>query len=148
MNTELLSRRLRGALGTAIVWALIWLPIGVLLPLLRNSRSVTCFYCPPYWFLTFLATWTGWGAFSGAVFATLLIMAGHQGGLAQLSIRRVAVRGALGALVLPVGLVVAAMIQEPGPYTDWVFTGLALTFAGLLGAGCASATLALARRAP
>ena len=145
---DTLSRRLRGILGSAIVWALVWLPIGVLLPLLRSSRSVTCLYCPPYWFLTFLATWTGWGAFSGAVFAMLLIVAGGRGGLEQLSMRRVAIQGAIGAVVLPLALIVAVMIQEQGDYEEWVFAVVTLSLAGLLGAGCASATLALARRVP
>jgi hypothetical protein len=78
----------------------------------------------------------------------LLMMAGGRGSLEQLSIRRVAIQGAIGAVVLPLSLMVAVMIQEPGASEEWVFAVVTLGLACLLGAGCASATLALARRTP
>ena len=144
MSADLPFRRLRGVLGTALIWALVWLPIGVVLLLWRNSRDIECFYCPPA--LSVLGIWTGWGAVSGAVFATVLMIAERRHALAELSIGRIAVWGALGALSAPLAITVAEVMQ-PGPYTDLTFTAGVLGLSALLGAGCASGTVALARRA-
>src|SRR5258706_7012848 len=144
MGADLTFRRFRGVVGAALIWALAWLPIGILLLLWRNSRNIECFYCPPA--LSVLGIWTGWGALSGAVFATVLMVAEGRHALAELRIERVATWGALGALSAPLAITVAETMQS-GPYSDWTFTIGVLVFSALLGAGCASGTVALARRA-
>jgi len=143
--TELLHR-LRGIIGTALVWAVVWLPLGELLVLYRNSQSVECFACARASFV--LAIWTGWGAFSGAVFATVLMITERRHSFADLSIRRFALWGALGAVSVPAAITVWDVTNFAGPYPDWGFASVAMTLSALLGAGCAAGTLALARRAP
>src|SRR5213592_2756771 len=99
--------RLRGVLGTAITWALIWLPIGVVTALLPQRR-VECIYCAPFWewFPRFALMWILWGAVSGGIFAIVLMFAERRRSLLELATARVALWGAVGSLALPGALMV------------------------------------------
>ena len=134
MATELL-RRLRGTIGTAFVWAVLWLPLGVLLVLYRNSQSVECFACARTSFV--LAIWTGWGALNGAVFAALLMITERRNSFTDLSMRRFGLWGALVAVSVPAAITVWDVTSYAGPYPEWGFATVAMILSALLGAGCA-----------
>jgi len=140
-------RRLRGILVAAIIWAVVWLPLGHALPWLRRRPLDQCVYCPPDFVFRFLTIWTLWGALSGAIFAVVLATAERRHTLAELSFGRVAVWGAIGSLALPGALTIADLMRSALP-SDWRFVFTALGIAAALGAGCAAGTLALARRVP
>ncbi len=140
-------RRLRGILIAAIIWAIVWLPLGLALLGLRRRSPGDCVYCPADFVIRFLGIWTLWGALSGAIFAVVLAVAERRRTLAELSFARVAVWGAIGSLALPGALTIADLMQSAFP-SEWRFVLTALGIAAALGAGCAAATLALARRVP
>ncbi len=141
--------RLRGILGTALTWAVVWLPVGVVMALIAlNARGdVICLYCPPFWewFPPFLLSWTLWGAVSGAVFAIVLMIAERRRSLAELSFTRTALWGALGSLALP-----AALMARDGFVRGVLIEGglmfLPLVLIAGLGAACAAGTLRVARQ--
>jgi hypothetical protein len=88
--------------------------------------------------------WSTLGAFSGAVFATLLLGFERRRSIDTLAGRRVAVWGALGGATLP--LVVIALGGLDGRLSsDWLMAPL---ISGTLGAVCATASVRLARRTP
>jgi hypothetical protein len=85
-----------------------------------------------------------WGAISGAVFALALVAAERKRSVAELSMLRVAIWGALGALGLPAGYsVFILMTSSVTPLISFAFLGVV---SSVLGAGSAVLTLALARR--
>jgi hypothetical protein len=139
-------RRLRGVLVAALIWAIVWLPLGLALPWLRRRPPDQCVYCPPGFVIRFLTLWTLWGALSGAIFAVVLAIAERRHTLAELSFARVAVWGAIGSLALPAALTILDVVRATFP-SERRFVLIALGIAAALGAGCAAGTLALARRA-
>jgi len=143
----MLLRRLRGIMGTAAFWGLIWLPIGVVLELLL-ARQPTDVLPPP--FLVMIGVFTGWGAVSGASFAVVLAIAERNHALADLSLLRVGVWGAVGCVLLPALLIALDLHHTSSPSIgyDWGYAGSLLAVCGVLGAICAAVTLTLARRAP
>ena len=138
-------RRLRGVLGTALIWALAWLPLGFLVPLLRGAPP-ECLYCPTAWFIRFLVTWVGWGAVSGVLFAVVLMRAERSRSLGELSLPRTATWGAVGTIGLPLFLTIVDVIQVNYSTREWQFALVALTVAAGMGALCGAATLAMSRR--
>jgi hypothetical protein len=140
--------RLRGVLGTALTWALVWLPVGVVMGLiaLNARREVMCLYCPPFWdwFPLFVLSWTLWGAVSGGVFAIVLMIAERRRSLAELSFTRTALWGAVGSLSLPAALMVRDAIQS-GVLIERLGVLPVVLTAGL-GAACAAGTLRIARQ--
>jgi hypothetical protein len=144
-----LLRRLRGVLGTSLLWAVTWSLGGLALagflllrnPVLRGSEGISdAFLIPVFLFGT-------WGALGGAIYAIALAMFERRRTLDQLVMARLAVWGALGGMALPLLVLGAALSAYGhaalGPVNSWVIP-LALT--GMLGAGCATGTLAIARR--
>ena len=140
-------RRLRGILVAAVIWAIVWLPLGLALPWLRRRPLDQCVYCPPSFVIRFLGIWTLWGALSGAIFAVVLAIAERRRTLADLSFARVAVWGAIGSLALPGAMTISDVMRSAAPDSER-FVLMALGIAAALGAGCAAGTLALARRVP
>ena len=130
----------------ALIWAIVWIPLGLVLPWLRRRPPDQCVYCPPGFVIRFLTLWTLWGALSGAIFAVVLAIAERRHTLAELSFARVAVWGAMGSLALPAALTILDVVRATSP-SEWRFVFIALGIAAALGAGCAAGTLALARRA-
>jgi hypothetical protein len=137
-----LLRRLRGIAATAVVWGLLWLPFGLALALASGPPS-ECLYCPPHWLLRFVAAWSAWGAFSGALFAVILIVMERSRTLFELKASRTAVWGALAALVLPLALTILDLVSFSSVEGS---TAVAFAVALALGAPCAVLTLKLARR--
>ena len=138
-------RRLRGVLVTAFSWVVLWLPVGVLIGLVEGTPP-ECLYCPPNWFLLFLLAWSITAAVSGAAFSIVLMIAERRHSLAELSMARMASWGAIGAAVVPVVLMATDMIASGSDGVAWGRAATVTVLAACLGAACASATLALARR--
>ena len=142
-------RRVRGVLGVSVTWGVAWGVLGSALTaalLWWSSRRDAALHLfgvvatlPPMF-----AFWGMLGAFSGAVFATLLLGFERRRSIDTLAGRRVAVWGALGGATLP--LVVIALGGLDGRLSsDWL---LAPLISGTLGAVCATASLRLARKTP
>jgi hypothetical protein len=144
-------RRFRAALSIALFWALVWLPLGVALGLYAGSRPPQPYDVlgRPVALLNFVTAWTMWGALSGGVFAVVLAAAERRRTIENLSTARTAVWGALGGVALPLLLIVIDMLRTPVGVRgySWRFPLLVLAVSAALGAGCAAATLGLARRA-
>jgi hypothetical protein len=138
-------RRSRGVLVTAVSWALLWLPVG-LLDVLIERAPPECLYCPSNWWVLFLGIWSLTGAVSGAAFAVVLMIAERRHSLAELSMLRIATWGAIGAAVVPVAFLAMALAEYGLEDVAWVRTALVIGLAAGLGAVCAIGTLALARR--
>jgi hypothetical protein len=143
-------RRLRGILGVALLWAVAWLPLGLLLGLYSYWREGPMDFdasWPPGHFFShvgwFLAFWATAGAISGALFALVLAIAERHRTLRDLSTRRMALWGALGSVLVPA--VLLAITARDFVYSGWwQESALTLLLAGGLGAGTAAVTLRLA----
>ena len=144
MTTILL--RLRAIAIIALLWALFWLPIGLILESLRDNATFDV-VPPPLW--SRVALFTIWGAINGAFFAIVLAVAERSRTLAELSQLRVAAWGAIGSLILPAAFVGIGLYQSRSiELNDWIFAVVLLAICAVLGAGCAATTIVLARRAP
>ena len=142
-------RRVRGILGVSVTWGVVWGVLGSALSaalLWWTSRHDAALEMPGVVasLPTMFVFWSTLGAFSGAVFATLLLGFERRRSVDTLAGRRVAVWGALGGATLP--LVVIALGGLDGRLSsDWL---LAPLISGTLGAVCATASLRLARQTP
>lgn len=131
-------RRLRGVLGTGVTWAVGW---GVAFAGLRIGLGF------PYGNLLEAAV-NGMilGFIGGSSFAVILSIAEHRRTLDQLSLRRVALWGGVGGMALL--LCFSPMVFGAGPLLGKMLPSYLVQLAlhGLLGAGFASGSVALARR--
>ncbi|MBM4188550.1 MAG: hypothetical protein FJ206_14700 [Gemmatimonadetes bacterium] len=138
-------RKVRAVLAMGAVWALGWVPIGVVTNLVLSLANG---WWPPVRLLVEVVRQGAIsGALSGMLFGTLLALTEHRRTVAQLSARRV---GALGVLsgIVPTGLIVLVIMRRfPN---DALVAQLAQVMAicGLIGAASAGTVLYLARRAP
>lgn len=151
----MILRRLRGILVTALIWAFLWVPVGLIAGIYRSFKLQSYDGIP--WALPGLdqflmailanvAVWMIWGAISGALFAVLLALIERRRDVAALSVRRTAIWGALGAVALPTIVLAAFLAVEP----EFSLLSLAvwpLTISALAGAASAATTLFLAQRA-
>lgn len=132
-------RRLRGAVGMGLTWAVGWAVAGLLVGV---AMSVGL---PMGWFVgVFDAPLPALGVpgfFSGAVFSLVLGVAARRRRFDQLSLPLFAGLGALGGLLLSLLPAGALAVQQPGVLA--VISGT-LT---VLSAGSATGTLLLARMA-
>jgi hypothetical protein len=147
----MIRQRLRGAVGIAIVWAVAWLPLGVLLALWRYccSGPLTFDESPPRFLLLRLilyatGAWLLGGAVAGFLFAAALAFAERGRTIGDLRLGRTVFWGAVGAAILPALI----LTREAVGYTYagwWEGAAIVVGISGVLGAGSAAATLALAR---
>ncbi len=140
--------RLRGILGTAITWAIVWLPVGLVVALFLTGPD--CLYCNPNWRLYFVLFGALWGGVSGAAFAVVLMLTERRRTFADLTLARTAMWGAVGAAAVPGVLMIWGLLRygtRSSLVTDVQFTAITLTICAALGAACAAATLRIARRA-
>ena len=133
---------------TALLWSLVWLPMGLVLGILNNSGAGHDLAPPAIPFFT--VAWTVWGAVSGGVFAIVLALAESGRTVTTLSLARTALWGALGCMTLPVAITVLAFFQQPSLLMsdEWPFLLYTLGASATLGAVCAAGTLAAIRRTP
>jgi hypothetical protein len=144
--------RIRGVLGISIVWAVAWLPLAVGLGLYRYWSDAPYRNLLPNkleGFLAHMANAVGLGmlagAVSGAIFAVILALAERNRTLSNLSIRRLAIWGGIGASLLPATfLSLEAFVFTHGNW--WSGATIVLGIAAALGAASAAATLKLANR--
>ena len=123
-------RRIRGALGMGVTWAVAWAAVGFV----------------PRWVLgingdvPFSFVFGALGFIAGATFSGLLVLAEGRRRFDQMSLARFAAWGAAG------GVLLAALLAgtSPSGWGDMLALAPALAVAG---AACASGSLALARRA-
>lgn len=138
-------RRLRGAIGTGVTWAVAWALSGLVI----GVSSVLLPFLPWHLFFDFfdapLPALAIPGFVGGAIFSAVLGVAARRRSFEELSLPRFAALGAVGGLLLsllPIGMLgfTAASLALPGL---WLFVGLVT----VLSAGSASGSLALARMA-
>jgi len=123
-------RRIRGALGMGLAWALAWFGAGMVLLLVVGPDAADVPFPLGFGALGFLA---------GITFSGVLGLAEGRRRFEQMSLPRFALWGGVGGLLFAGIFVVAAALGIEA------FLGLGIVFA-LAGAGCASGSLALARR--
>ncbi len=132
-------RRIRGAVGMGLTWAVGWALVGVLI-------GVSSLLLPMGWFVDVfdapLPALAVPGFFCGATFSMVLGIAGRRRRFDELSLPRFAAWGALGGLLLGLPPVAVA-----GPTAGPAAIAVVLGTLTLLGAASASGTLMLARRA-
>jgi peptidoglycan/LPS O-acetylase OafA/YrhL len=130
-------RRIRGAVGMGLTWALVWAPVAVLIGLFVDPDG------------SMDEMWPAIGAYpgflGGVVFSTVLAIAARRRRLDELSIARVALWGA-GA-----GLLVGSLPFMIGESTTerplWLLATVVIGTITVLSAASAAGSLALARRA-
>ncbi len=123
-------RRIRGAIGMGLTWALAWFGAGMVLLLIVGPDAADVPFPLGFGML---------GFFAGAAFSGVLALAEGRRSFEQMSISRFAGWGALGGLLFAGVFVVAAGL---GPEA---FLGLGGVFAAA-SAACAAGSLALARK--
>ncbi len=139
-----ISRILSGILKTALTWAVVWVPIS-LIPLgvaaLFGARLASGVWGP------FLISQALMGAINGAVFAGVLAIAGRRKTFETLSLPWIASCGGVGAAMFPFVFraVLLTALDVPMPAMALLST---LVSNAVLGAGLATLTLSIARRAP
>ncbi len=125
-----LFRAIRGAVGIGLTWAVAWVMVGGLLSLALAPLGIT---------VDATLTWAILGLFSGSAFSVALGMAGRRNTFDEMSLRYFAVGGGLATLLIY------------AYFGHWSFQSLEhwawATSIGLVGAGFASGSLAVARRA-
>jgi hypothetical protein len=141
-------RRIRGAIGMGLNWAAGWALFGVLI----GVTSILLPWLP--WELFFevfdapLPALAIPGFVGGALFSTVLGIAGRRRRFDELSLPRFTAWGAVGGLLL--SLVPAAMVAVGLASANvdlWLFTAVIGGPLTLLSAGSAAGSLALARMA-
>ena len=140
--------KVRAVLVIALVWACLWLPLGIAVGVLANSGEPTDIVPPPFVFFPIVLA--GWGGFSGAMFALLLALTERGRSLGTLSLMRVSLWGALGCISVPLLFTVYDVLTRSWLLVidDSLPTLIALGGSAVLGALCAGGTLAAVRRAP
>ena len=122
-------RRIRGAVGMGLLWAITWFSAGLLLLLVVGIGAADVPFPVFFAFLGFIG---------GVTFSAILAIGEGRRRFDQMSLPRFAGWGAAGGFLLSVGL--AAAIG----WDSFLALGPILA---LSGAACAAGSLALARRA-
>ena len=136
-------RIIRGIATTALTWATVWVPVSfIAIGVASLFRTGPALGMSVTRFMIVQATL---GAITGAVFATSVAIAGRRRTLNTLSMPVVAACGAGVATLVPVLVRIGLAGSLETPVTAIVST---LLTSGVVGATCATLTLALARRAP
>ena len=144
-------RRIRGVFGMGLSWAAGWALFGLLIGVASNLLPFLPWH---YVFEIFDAPLPALaipGFVGGALFSTVLGVAGRRRRFGELSLPRIAALGAVGGLLL--SLVPAAMVTvglasfREGALGLWQLTAVVSGPLALLGAASASGSLLLARRA-
>lgn len=139
------GRKVRAILGMGAVWALGWVPLGVVTVLALSLANGA--WPSGRLLLEVVRQGAISGALSGMLFGTLLALTERRHTVAQLSARRVSALGVLSGMVPTSLIVVAMMLRFPN---DAMVPLLARVMAicGAIGAASAGGVLYLARRAP
>jgi hypothetical protein len=130
-------RRIRGAVGMGLTWAVVWAPVAVLIGLFVDPDG------------SMDEMWPAIGAYSGflggVAFSVVLGIAARRRSLDELPLARVAAWGALAGLLVGV---LPFTIGEPATERPlWLLAGVVIGSITLVSAVSAAGSLALARRA-
>ena len=143
-------RRIRGAVGMGVTWAVGWAIAGVLI----GVSSVLLPFLPwDVFFEVFDAPLPALaipGFFGGALFSTVLGIAGRRRRFDELSLPRFAAWGAVGGVLvslIPAAMVSAGLGSVGEGVNLWLSTAAVMGPFTLLGAVSASGSLKLARMA-
>jgi hypothetical protein len=135
-----LLRRIRGIVGTALTWATAWGVVGAvwggILSLVGDFPPEASEAGMILVGVLFLGVY---GFLAGVAFSLVVLAAEKRRTVQQLTLRRVAAWGGLGATLMfavPVALSTPSVLVK----------GITLVATALLGAGSAAASLAVARR--
>lgn len=122
-------RRIRGAIGMGLIWAVTWFGAGLILLLVVGVGAADVPFPLFFGLLGFLA---------GVTFSGILGIAERRRTFSQMSLPRFAAWGGVGGFLLSVVMAIA-LGGDSFPVLGAIFA--------LSGAGCAAGSLALARRA-
>ncbi len=130
-------KRIRGALGVGLTWAVGWTIVGILMVIIADrlglNTNVVDIWIPVFAYPGFIG---------GVTFSAVLGIAGRRRRLDEMSLPQFAGWGALG------GLLVGGFIATMGTVAGFPGWGLVIgSSVTLLCAGSAAGSLALARRA-
>jgi len=126
-----LFQRLRGIIGTGLTWAAAWVGLGAGIGVLSGMEMG---------FILRLALGNSVSGFlAGASFAVILSVAERNHSLEELSLKRIALWGAVGAAGL------SLLPLAYGVPIAYLFTPILIN--GGIGAGMATGSVAMARRA-
>jgi hypothetical protein len=142
-----LKRRIRGVVGTALMWGGIGavLGIGVFVAVFRPWRPSVISWQRA---LTFIAQWEAtsilWGVACGTSFALVMIALERRRQLRELSAGRITAWGAIGGALSPTMLSILPLRSGASP----IYFGLIIGASAIAGALWARASFAIARRLP
>ena len=136
-------RRLRGAIGMGVTWALGWAPIGAVAGL---ALGLTVGAGPGVATIVWVnaVAFGALGLVAGTIFSAVLSLTEGQRSFDELTLPRFALWGGVG------GLVLGALASSAGLWGGGFMPGVALVLTGtttMLGMASAAGTLALARKA-
>ena len=130
-------RRVRGAVGMGLIWALVWAPVAVLIGLAVDPDG------------SMDEMWVAIGAYpgflGGVVFSAVLGIAARHRGLDELSLHRVGAWGAVAGLL--VGVFPFTVGDPSSELPLWLLGVVVIGSITLLSALSAAGSLALARMA-
>ncbi len=132
-------KRIRGAVGLGLVWAVAWSGVGAILGLVVGVFGAPVDGLATVVFGAF-STFATMGFVGGVAFSTVLVIAEGRRRFDEMSLPRFAAWGAVGGLLLAALMFTVGWGSTPG---DVIFMGIM----PLLGARSAARSLALARRA-
>ena len=131
-------RRIRGAIGVGITWALAWAPVAVFVGTQIIDPQDTM---EEMWVMVGVLP----GFFSGVIFSIVLGIFARRRRLDDLSIPRVAGWGAIAGLLI--GILPFVIGDTDGSPPAWLLAAIIIPSFTLLSTLSAAATLAVARRA-
>ena len=130
-------KRIRGAMGIALVWGAVWAAVGALNAVVAPAALDGLWVGPPIGVFP--------GVVGGLLFSALLAIAAYGRRLYELSLAEV---GAFGGLVgLFLGVMPLAINKPPEQYPVWMVAGVVIGSLTLMGAVSGAGSLALARKA-
>ena len=143
-------KRIRGAVGMGLTWAVLWSAIGALVAVLPGTMPAG-FPIVLEWIVGFAAQFAALGFVGGAAFSVVLGVTEGRRRFDQMSLPRFAVWGAFGGVMMWAarGTVGWSMMDLLGSVGVQGFNWAYAVSGGvivLLGAGSAAGSLALARR--
>jgi len=128
-------RRIRGAVGMGLTWALVWAPVAVLIGMVVDPDG------------SMDEMWPAIGAYpgflGGVVFSTVLAIAARRRRLEDLSLARVAAWGAAAGLL--VGVFPFTIGESTTERPLWLLATVVIGSITVLSAASAAGSLALAR---
>lgn len=128
-------RRIRGAIGMGLTWAIAWFGAGVILLLVVGVDAAD---------VPFPLLWALLGFLAGVTFSGVLAIVERRRRFDEMSLPRFAGWGAVGGLLMSgIFALAAALAGETAPLEHLVLLGPVFSLAG---AGSAVGSLALARR--